>query len=336
MNIVYLIGNGFDIAQKYPTSYQEFYNWLANRPPVNDLQKKMLDDIQCDKTQNWSDMEIALGEFSLQTEDKEMFENFYLHIIKELKTYLCSIDDSFKMNEFIQKKYFRDIVTPEFYLTNREQTEFKKFYYDHRNETRYIDVVSFNYTGIFEKTFEGAQASNALPSCSYPYQFNGVIKVHGTCNSTILMGVDNQQQIKNPLFAKDEDVHDYFIKPKINLQLGFMQDEIATRIINNAHLIVTMGISFGDTDYTWWKIIGKHLKESPNTKIIINHFSKENLPSSLLEPRKKRHVKDFFLSKCGLDNDNIKLFSNNVYIAVNKGFLQPDYYIVDDENRKGQ
>lgn len=64
MNILYILGNGFDIAQGMKTSYPDFYQHLKNNNNNNSkLLQQVLEDINENKTL-WSDMEIALGKFT--------------------------------------------------------------------------------------------------------------------------------------------------------------------------------------------------------------------------------------------------------------------------------
>ena len=88
MNILYIIGNGFDKAQGMATSYPEFYKYLAeNVKDGSHLLEKMKSAITVN-TKLWSDMENGLGEFTDETDNAEEFYNFYFELNRLLQNYL--------------------------------------------------------------------------------------------------------------------------------------------------------------------------------------------------------------------------------------------------------
>lgn len=61
MNVLYILGNGFDKAQGMATSYPEFYKYLTeNVKDGSPLLEKMKSAITED-TVLWADMETGLG-----------------------------------------------------------------------------------------------------------------------------------------------------------------------------------------------------------------------------------------------------------------------------------
>lgn len=150
----------------------------------------------------------------------------------------------------------------------------------------------------------------------------------------MLMGLDNKEQIHNPLYAEDEDVADYFIKPVANYQFGTLIDDKAKRAIERSNLIVTMGVSFGETDKTWWKYIGNRIVTSSKVRVIIYHYSKDITDNQFLKRRVIRNETRRFLEQCGLTSEQIAQCSPQVNVAVNEPFLKPDESVVGME-RKG-
>lgn len=76
MNILYLIGNGFDLAQGLQTSYQHFYEYLKNQTAKNSVSELMLKEIQGPDKPLWSDMELALGTFTQKYQTNHCLKNF--------------------------------------------------------------------------------------------------------------------------------------------------------------------------------------------------------------------------------------------------------------------
>ena len=99
MNILYILGNGFDKAQGMATSYPEFYEYLVNN--VKDG-SALLDKMKAKITEDtilWSDMESGLGEFTTTTNNAEEFDDFYNNI-KKLSAYDTGVTAEFG-DEFI-------------------------------------------------------------------------------------------------------------------------------------------------------------------------------------------------------------------------------------------
>ena len=78
MNVVYILGNGFDKAQGMATSYPEFYRYLdlEERSALIEQLKK---EIKSDKEQ-WSDMEEAFGKFSSKIDTEDNFTELYFDL----------------------------------------------------------------------------------------------------------------------------------------------------------------------------------------------------------------------------------------------------------------
>lgn len=257
MNILYMIGNGFDLAQNLKTSYQDFYKYLVEQKPKNAIQAKMLEQITGDDHEKWSDLEVALGDFTKDISNKEEFEDFYFDLCDQLRTYLIEQTNGFEVTEHLIDQCIRDLVRPDFYLTPREQLTYERFF-SNFSESRKINIVSFNYTDIIDKCLDVYNVERNLPTNGHSYKLVPTIKLHGTLGTSyLLMGVNDESQIVNPAFAKDEDILDYMVKPRSNYGIGTRVEEIVTRLIENAQLIVTMGLSFGETDRVWWQTIGK-------------------------------------------------------------------------------
>ena len=88
MNVLYIIGNGFDKAQGMKTSYPEFYHYLMeNSDNGSNLLQQLKKDIDTDK-ELWSDMEEAFGKFTSKVETATDLENLYFELSDNLQEYL--------------------------------------------------------------------------------------------------------------------------------------------------------------------------------------------------------------------------------------------------------
>lgn len=334
MNILYLIGNGFDLAQGLKTSYNDFYKYLCEQTPKNRIEAQMIEQIKGDECEKWSDLELALGEFTKDLIDKTEFEDFYYLLCDQLREYLSGQTRGFKPTDGIIDKYVKDLVRPDYYLCERD----KQLYRNHFNrytDNRNITIVSFNYTDVFEKCLDIYNSKQNFPTYGIQYRLQNIEKIHGTLATPyLLMGVNDENQIANSVFANDEDVLDYMVKPRSNFEIGTRIEERFANYINEAHLIVAMGLSFGETDKVWWKTIGTRLKNDSKT-IVLLFVHERDVPTD--ERRKqpiKRKIRRDFLTICGISKENIQTFESRIYVCVNSGMFSPNTFIAQDE-RKG-
>lgn len=90
MKILYLIGNGFDLAQGLKTRYSDFYKAkILNRPLSGDILNKLQSSIK-DDIKSWADMEKRLGEFSSEMGTVEDVDTVYDFLKEELRNYLMN------------------------------------------------------------------------------------------------------------------------------------------------------------------------------------------------------------------------------------------------------
>ena len=88
MNVLYILGNGFDKAQGMKTSYPEFYQYLMeNTDNASPLLQQLKKDINADKLL-WSDMEEAFGQFTSKVKTSTDLEDLYFELSDYLQEYL--------------------------------------------------------------------------------------------------------------------------------------------------------------------------------------------------------------------------------------------------------
>ena len=294
MNVVYLIGNGFDLAQGLETSYKQFYKSYKRSAPVNEVEEMIIDSIT-EKTDTWSNLERALGLFTKEISDVDGYADAYESLYLKLKGYLQVEDDRYVAENV--ERYRKELANPFLDLSYREQQEYHEFASGYFGSTSLVDVILFNYTEVFERAI-GYQY-RAIPLKGEYFrdgiQLNNVYKVHGNLRNTFLMGVNDSSQIANPLFASNPDICDFLVKPRANQNLGQSLDRFATRSIENANLIVVFGMSIGETDRQWWKLVAERLKH-PNVRMIVFHHVDPPIPDDRRwkEEKEKRKLKKHF------------------------------------------
>ncbi len=312
MNILYILGNGFDKAQGLATSYPEFYEYLKQQ--VNEeshaLLQRMVNDIAFDKTL-WSDMEEALGKFTSQSQSPKEFDDFYFKLSDYLSEYLIKETENFNPTNEYKKKIEQAFFSPAIGLAEADLRYYNSITSQLIVKNPYINIVTLNYTDIVEKLFN-------LPKES---EFGGIIRgithIHGKLSTfDIIIGVDNPQQIKNVMFRDNDAINEIFVKQQSNIAMKTLRHENFQELIENADVIVLYGSSLGVTDERWWKMIGQKITENPNLILIYHAFDEEWIRENRRQRLKRyedKHREKLLQSLHIQGDENMK---NRIFISL--------------------
>ncbi|MBF1312639.1 MAG: hypothetical protein HXN06_05900, partial [Porphyromonadaceae bacterium] len=233
MNILYLIGNGFDLRLGLPTRYADFLKYYERQTPklgadlslqeetIKKYKKRFFAEMaerEGRGEEQWKDLEIALGEFTTAFgDDADGFCDFYEDMNRSLEAYLSQYN-SFEPTPEEVEKFREDLIYPYRYLKQKEEKKLRTLTIA---QAWYIDVISFNYTSSFECLCQDALL---VGERNYPEGYSGhsviyqgVKHVHGSLGEGgILLGVDHGEQIANEQYRKNDDVADLLLKPQAN------------------------------------------------------------------------------------------------------------------------
>ena len=94
MKILHIIGNGFDLNFGLKTSYKDFYDFymaaLSSKNSVNNLKKNISNNYK-----NWSDLELALGQYTDEIKSVQEFDEVFEDIGDRLSEFLKMQEASF-------------------------------------------------------------------------------------------------------------------------------------------------------------------------------------------------------------------------------------------------
>ena len=126
MNIVFLIGNGFDLNLGMKTRYSDFYNYFISKQSSSKLIQKLKKEID-GNLQNWSDLELALGKYTENLHSTEEFYEVFDDIEDSLAEYLESIENKFDFNQFDGNELYKYFAFPEDSLPLSDKNKLLKF-----------------------------------------------------------------------------------------------------------------------------------------------------------------------------------------------------------------
>lgn len=316
MNILFLIGNGFDLNLGMKTRYSDFYKFYTSIKSGRSLIESLKNEID-GNIKNWSDLELELGNYTKNLNSEEEFTEVYEDLGDRLAEYLQKIEENFDFDKIEKTKLNEYLSFPDNSLLAADRVELNAFRSKFKNSQLNVNVITFNYTKSFEKLV--GYENKKLNIGSYnnqPIALQRIEHIHGYMNSRMIMGVNDVSQISNNKFHENQNIIDAFVKTNCNQVQKHTIDDWCKKQIARAQLICIFGSSIGDTDNYWWEFIGEQLKKE--IRLII--FEKgEKIPSrrpykrAIIERRKI----DYFLSKTKLNENEKKLAANKIIVGIN-------------------
>lgn len=324
MQILYIIGNGFDLNIGLKTSYKYFFDYYKSKESPNKNVEKLKKNIS-ENFNSWSDLELALGGYTNELKTLEEFDQVFEDIGENLAEYLKLEEDKFEESEIDRERFFKYLVRPEDELRQIDKnriTEYKRKFLNHHWG---LDIFTFNYTTVLEKIIgegkKNIKIGNHLNNKA-DVTLRGIEHIHGFTDDRMVLGVNDKSQIKNKAFKENQDVLEAMVKSECNLAYGHTIDELFKKKIRAASMICVFGSSIGDTDNMWWKLIGQRLND--NIPLLIFTKGEEVISRRIgyKNNRTKRKMRDYFLDKTHLSEGVRKRIENNVYVGLDTSMFK--------------
>lgn len=274
MNIVYLIGNGFDRNLGLKTSYKDFYNYYINQESENDDIKRIKDSMAEQESDLWSDLEIALGKITDKFDNSTSYIDVLRDISDNLRAYVKKESDQLHIESSAKDKLQSYLCSPFGSLTPETNRLAEEHFNSQSREIWNVDIITFNYTDVIEKILgDFVNKKIGIHHNSYEVKLRSIRHIHGTCDSSIIVGVNDTTQISNEIFKSDIDLLDWLVKPNTQECRSDGVERICKALINNANLICIFGMSFGDTDKLWWQCIKNRISANPAVRVVIYEYA---------------------------------------------------------------
>ena len=335
MNVLYLIGNGFDLRLGLPTRYADFLEFYKGQTPqlgdgrsqrevaIKKYKERFFTEMAEREErgeEQWKDLEIALGEFTTAFGDDADgfcdFCDFYEDMNRSLEAYLSQCN--FEPTPEEVEKLCEDLTYPYRYFKPREEKELRALTIA---QAWYIDVISFNYTSSFECLCQDAllvgECNHPEGYSGHPVIYQGVKHVHGSLGEGgILLGVDHGEQIVSAQYRQCDDVMDLLLKPQANEGRGTLVDEECLSLIAGADVICLFGLSLGPTDQMWWTAIKKRFLDNPEIILLYFHYDPAAWAALKFDRRKERQARQHLIDALGLEG-NQKEYDDRIFVTIN-------------------
>jgi len=300
MQILYIIGNGFDLNLGLKTSYNHFYQYYKTVESSNSNVQKLKENIS--KTyESWADLELELGNYTQNLKKTDELDEILFDIGEQLSKYLHLEEKKLEKYEIDQQKFFDYLSFPEKLFLPADKETLIELKQKWENHLWNLNIYTLNYTTVIEKILGDKQKNVQLAN----HTNNAAIKlgeikhIHGYLDNDMVIGVNDKSQIKNESFHDNQDILESIVKTECNRANRNNIDRQFTNKIKSANLICIFGSSIGDTDNKWWELIGERLNF--DCHLII--FSKgTEIPPRIrhMQARAERTIRNDFLNKTNL------------------------------------
>lgn len=326
MKVLFILGNGFDINLGLKTRYQDFYDFYSKSHSSNDSVMRLKNHISKNTDGYWSDLELALGEYTKEFKCTEDFDEVIDDIRLSLSSYLEKIENNFN-NLSIEGKYFSDDLNNfEKYLIPSDQEKIYKFKKNFIENNWSTNIVAFNYTDIVERITKnliddiiGIHRSGSIERRNILNK--KILHIHGLVNDGMVLGVNDLSQVSNTKLHNNIDIEESIVKSKCNEANGEHLSFRFFKKIEEADIICAFGLSFGDSDKMWWEKIGEKLKQDCRLVIFDRKYDVSKLQKHKLA-RLRREIKSNFLNQTGLEENIKDSISNKIFVGVNTAIFQ--------------
>ena len=321
MNIVYLIGNGFDrnlgLYTDYPSFYNDYITQNSSSAVITALKNKIRSDYK-----NWADLEEALGIYLKNIVNEEDAKAIHKDLLEHLQEYICKENNRFNPQSTRRSDFFTELFSPIKSL-RRNQREKLKNGVLRISQDRDLYIITFNYTETIEKLLNYKnEPIRAFSSGSNYSTLREIEHIHGFCNpekGRMALGLDNPSQICNETLSKSQKICYRFVKPTFNDLNGEEHHLKCLKWINNADFICIFGMSIGISDQTWWHAIGKKLLTSNAILLYFFYEGFELRNNNAPEFQEQVDaVKDGLLPKLGIEDISNQDVRSRIYISCDK------------------
>lgn len=317
MNILYIIGNGFDLRLGLKTRYSDFFRWYTKKPTsnpsINNFKRTIDEDLD-----TWSNLELKLGEYTSNFDSCEDFHILYHDLKNELGEYLKFEQSKYRLDD--QDKALRikqDLCYPEKYLAEQNRNILMKYKNQIKAKDSHIRIITLNYTKVIDSLIKSIPTDDQLNGEHKNHIYDEIIHAHGLCDKAMIFGVNDISQIHRIEFRKDITLTDYLVKPKSNDATKNLTKERCKDEINKSDLICLYGLSLGETDKYWWNLIKETMRQNKNLKTIIFYKDRTFINErNLCEiEAQRRKIVDHFVSVTKLDpkNQDAYRIRNNIF-----------------------
>ena len=283
MNITFILGNGFDRQLGLNTGYNQFLKTYredtdGDSENIKDFKEYLKKD---EASQLWSDAEVGMGRH-LEKFGDEKVESYYERIIDFIDKLFVYLQEQQKAVSYEQRTKISEAFSDFVFSSYKDALNHRSSDLALSNASSHnFSFISFNYTDVIDKLLSCIATGTVLRTHTsgntrVEDHFT-VYHVHGSLDSQIIMGVNDESQLNlNGGATLTDRLKWMLIKPTQNMESGNNWDKPAKSVIDKSDIIYIYGVSYGITDALWWERIQHWLMEKPEHKLVAFVRGKSN------------------------------------------------------------
>lgn len=322
MEVTFLIGNGFDLRLGLHTRFTDVYNQYILQESPNKNIEKFKEELKTDAPEykKWSDFEMGMANHAKSFEnaddfiecihDFRDFMQFYLN--DQNKKWFDLLESVSNSGALLSKELYNSIL--KFHIA--PSRNIINYINDRSRKTNGINAnfITFNYTNTIDRIINEYNSRNQQSL----FKANPSIHIHGSLNTDVLIGVDNEEQLKTAGFSITKRVKRAFLKPYLNSEYDWQRVEQAKTYITYADAICVYGLSFGESDLTWKLEIIEWLKTDNSHHLF--YYRHNDLEMKNWQVDDKLNQEDDFrielLERLGCTESEMDELSDQVHIPI--------------------
>ena len=305
-NLLWIIGNGFDLNLGLRTGYHSFLrNCYFMEGTPNTLRDELVNRTRAFDPQNatelWSDLERLLGEATAAyTEDEALFHETFEDVQSRMVKYVAT--EAARMPKELPEQDIDEFAVSlcqfDKQLAFVDQKE--AAWWSQLTSDVQIDVINLNYTTVFDRFWEEASVGGRLMSTTIvgarkSYYCGDLLHLHGSVNSEglgtdIVFGVSDESQIAAKEYAKQPGFQELWIKQQKNLSIyGNVKTAQLNNLILGADAICSFGCSLGKSDSYIWREIASSIVGTPTRFYLFDYELPDRGTASSWKYQKRRN-----------------------------------------------
>ena len=168
------------------------------------------------------------------------FNDFIYHGYKNAK-----LDKKNKIEEYISKKSKESKLSPDLESGKDIKSFFSYYLEDPKGELDgdFFNFVNFNYTHSLQVFLDNWETEKYRE-----------LHIHGSTDGNIIIGINHISQLPSTIMNRP-DLANYFVKSKVNELIENKNESNFKDIVVQSDMIVSYGVSFGESDESRWEVI---------------------------------------------------------------------------------
>lgn len=287
MNVLCIIGNGFDLSLRLDTSYVSFYRdierkYVNGKGSLSNICEEFFAELVDEAIRNcnplWTDLELAIGMFDYH----RLCSEKYFSVSNKITNIKWVLEDALK--KFLCP---RQISNKTHLIVAPNSVQIHALEKVQQLIALVEDVCKISIMGNMKSL--KFMSLNYTDSLEFLYDNHFIIHhAHRSLkDGTLIFGVDNNSQLKN-----DIGPHTQLLTKIGQLRTNCLRrvEDATRKMIYESDVIVCYGLSLGVTDNRIWQMIRRRLDRSSQTRVVLCPYLK-NIEKSTEEDRDECRLK---------------------------------------------